>query len=829
LTATWQVLLWRLWGQSALPVAARLDGRSTADLADVIGPMSRNVPVTAAIDGETSFAHVVARVEAALQEAAAWQECFDADDLLGGSGETAAQYLPYVVEYRAAHPPQRAGALTLRTVASASPIEHCALLQSFVRGPDGNPDGIDGELAYDAARFSAAEVGRLTARLSTLIASVLADATAPVASLTVLPADEARLVTVELNATAVAFDAPRIVHRMFEAQVARTPDHVAVVFGDQRLTYRQLDTSANQLAHRLIRHGVGPNVPVGLLMERSLDMVVGILGILKAGGAYIPLDAEYPAERLAYMIANAQAAAIVTHDRLVASLGASPAAVIRIDSDAASIATEDATAPDVTPDPEDLAYVLYTSGSTGHPKGVMIPHRALCNHMQWMQREFPVGTSDSVLQKTPFSFDASVWEFYAPLFTGGRLVMARPGGHRDAEYLCETIAREGITTIQLVPTLLRMMLEQPGFARCTSLARVFCGGEALPTDLRDRFHRTAGGELINLYGPTETCIDATFHVCGRGEAGLPIGRPIANTEIYLLDERRQPVPLGVPGELYIGGAGVGLGYLHNPTLSAERFLADPYRQTPGAKLYRTGDLGRYLADGNIEYLGRIDNQIKLRGHRIELGEIETTLARHAEIAACVVVVREDQPGDKRLAAYFVPHTGKLPRTPELRQFIKDQLPDYMVPSGFVKLASLPLLPNGKVDQRALPAPDDNHAELADGFVAPRNQLERDVAQIWREVLGIAQVGIYDDFFALGGHSLIATQLTSRIRKLFHVDLPLRELFAAPTVLGLTERITKLQGELAEQADVADMLAELEGLSDEEVRAMLSEPAMAAQG
>jgi amino acid adenylation domain-containing protein len=819
LTAAWQVLAWRLWGERALPIAARLDGRSTPELADVIGPMARHVPVTAAIDGASSFAQVVGRVEAALQEAAAWQECYDADAVLGDAGEGAPRYLPYAVEYRTGRGVHTAGAIALRTVGSAAQIERFAVMQSFVRGAD----TIAAELHYDPAQCPADEAARVAARLAVLIASALADVDTTVSQIAILPADERHTVVVELNATAAAFAAPHVMHQLFEAQVARTPLNVAVVFGEHTLTYRQLDACANQLARRLIRRGVGRNVPVGLLMERSLDMVIGMLGILKAGGAYMPLDAEYPAERLAYMVDNARAAAIVSHKRLIASLASPPATVLCLDADWADIATEDATAPEVDVDPEDLAYVLYTSGSTGHPKGVMIPHRALANHMRWMQQRFPLGETDSVLQKTPFSFDASVWEFYAPLLTGGRLVMAQPGGHRDAEYLCTTIAREQITTIQLVPTLLRMLLDQPAFAACTSLTRVYCGGEALAVELRDRFYRTAVGaaaELINLYGPTETCIDATYHACRRDDAGMSIGRPIANTAIYLLDDHRQPVPRGVPGELYVGGAAVGLGYLNNPTLTAERFVDDPFQ--PGARMYRTGDLGRHLADGSIEYLGRIDNQIKLRGHRIELGEIEATLARHLDVQVCAVVVREDQPGDRRLAAYFVPHDGRLPRASDLRGFLKDHLPEYMVPASFVKLGALPLMPNGKIDQRALPVPDDRQAELADAYVAPRNPLEHEVAQIWSEVLNVSRVSIHDDFFALGGHSLIATQLTSRIRKLFHVDLPLRELFAAPTVLGLSERIARLQGELVKQSEVAEMLAELEGLSDEEARALLDD-------
>ncbi|HEX4421468.1 MAG TPA: amino acid adenylation domain-containing protein [Kofleriaceae bacterium] len=821
MTAAWQVLAFRLYGERAMPIAARLDGRSTDELAGVIGPLARHVPVTAMIDGGSTFAHVVARVEAALAEAAAWQECYDADAVLGGSEP---RYLPYAVEYRTGRATVEAGDLVVRTIDSAAQLERFAVLQSFVRGAD----TIAAELQYDPAQCSADEAARIAARMAVVIASALADVHTAVGRLAILPAAERQTVLVELNATAAAFAAPHVVHQLFEAQVANTPLNVAVVSGDRTLTYRQLDARANQVARRLIARGVGRNVPVGLLMDRSIDMVVGMLGILKAGAAYIPLDAEYPAERLAYMIDNAQAPAIITLSRLTGSLSSPPATVLCLDTDWDDIATEDTTAPGVAVEAEDLAYVLYTSGSTGKPKGVMIPHRALANHMHWMQQRFPLGETDSVLQKTPFSFDASVWEFYAPLLAGGRLVMAQPGGHRDAEYLCETIRQQQITTIQLVPTLLRMMLDQPAFATCTSLARVYCGGEALPIDLRDRFFKqtrdTSGGELINLYGPTETCIDATYHACVATDPVMPIGRPVANNVIYVLDEHRQPVPRGAAGELYIAGAGVGLGYLHNPALTAERFVDDPFL-TAGL-MYRTGDLGRYLADGSLEYLGRIDNQIKLRGHRIELGEIEATLARHAEVQVCVVVVREDQPGDRRLAAYFVARDGAAPRASDLRAFVKDQLPEYMVPSAITKIAALPLLPNGKVDQRALPMPDDNQAELADAFVAPRNALESQVAQIWSEVLNVSRVGIHDDFFAIGGHSLIATQLTSRIRKLFHVDLPLRELFAAPTVLGLSERIARLQGELGKQAEVADMLAELEGLSDEEVRAILEEPAAA---
>ncbi|MBV9773838.1 MAG: amino acid adenylation domain-containing protein, partial [Gemmatimonadetes bacterium] len=436
------------------------------------------------------------------------------------------------------------------------------------------------------------------------------------------------------------------------------------------------------------------------------------------------------------------------------------------------------------PTPENLAYVIYTSGSTGRPKGAMNEHGGVVNRLLWMQEEYGLTPGDVVLQKTPFSFDVSVWEFFWPLLTGARLVLAKPEGHRDPAYLREVIEAEGVTTLHFVPSMLRAFLEEPGVERCASVHRVVCSGEALPFELQERFFaRLPGAELHNLYGPTEAAVDVTFQRCAPGEP-VTIGLPVANTQVHLLDRALEPAPVGVPGELHIGGVQVGRGYLGRPELTAEKFVPDPFGREPGARLYRTGDRARRRADGRIEYLGRIDQQVKVRGFRIEPGEIEAALESHPRVRQAAVVVREDTPGDPRLVAYLVVE-GEVPAAGELRAHLGTRLPEHMVPSAFVALESLPLTPSGKLDRRALPAP-----EGASGgeYEAPRSETERVLAEGWAEVLGVERVGVHDSFFDLGGHSLLGTRVISRVREAFGVELPLRALFEAPTVAGLAERV-----------------------------------------
>jgi amino acid adenylation domain-containing protein len=554
-------------------------------------------------------------------------------------------------------------------------------------------------------------------------------------------------------------------------------------------------------------------------------MVVGLLGILKAGGAYVPLDPEYPKERLAFQLEDTKARVLLTQERLIGDLPDHDGRVICLDRDWAEIARESEANLESGATADNLAYVIYTSGSTGKPKGVMIEHRALSNHMLWMQERFPLDAADCVLQKTPFCFDASVWEFFAPIMAGARLTLARPGGHQDSAYLINTIVNQQVTTLQLVPSMLRVLLAEDGLERCQNLKRVFCGGEALSGELRERFHGRLGGELYNLYGPTEATIDATCALCDRASPPhtVTIGRPIANTQLYVLDRDMRPVPIGVPGELYIGGECLARGYLNRPELTAEKFITHSFDGEPARRLYKTGDLARYLSDGNIEFLGRVDNQVKIRGYRIELGEIESVLAQHPCVGQSVVAVREDGPGDNRLVAYVVGQRDSQTDAHELRTFLRQKLPEYMVPSAFIFLDSLPLTPNGKVDRKGLPAPDGNRDELEQAYVAPRSPTEEILAGIWAEVLKIEQVGVRDNFFDLGGHSLLATQVVSRMRKVFHSELPLRHLFEFPTIAELAAVISvSEEQQIASSMNIDLLLTEIEAISEGEAQKQFAE-------
>ncbi|WP_424102425.1 amino acid adenylation domain-containing protein [Moorena producens] len=639
------------------------------------------------------------------------------------------------------------------------------------------------KIYYDCHCFEAETINRMLGHLQTLLAGIVTNPQSRLGELPLLTAQEEQQLLIEWNQTATDYPASKCIQELFEEQVERTPEAVAVVFEEEQVSYRQLNQRANQLAHYLQTLGVGPEVLVGICVERSVEMVVGLLGILKAGGAYVPLDPSYPQQRLAYMLSEAAVPVLLTQESLVTSLPENCAQIVNLDSDWDIIARESQKNILSGITSENLAYVIFTSGSTGTPKGVMISHQAIANQMSWMQTVFPLTKEDKVLQKTPFGFDASIWEFYAPLLAGAQLVMARPGGHQDSAYLIELIAQHQVTILQVVPSLLQMLLATEGFERCQSLRRVFCGGEALPTKLVEQLSQILPVEIYNLYGPTEATINTTCFKCEQQlyQGSAPLGRPISNMKLYILDRHRQPVPIGVPGELHIGGACLARGYLNRPELTAEKFIPNPFGQEKFySKLYKTGDLVRYLRDGNIEFLGRIDHQVKLIGFRIELGEIESLLSNQEQVEQAVVIVREDTPGNKKLVAYLVSQSEV--DINQLRDSLQQQLPEYMIPSAWVVLDSLPLSPNGKVDRKALPTPE---IELTEGeLVAPRTASEEIIANIFASVLGVKAVGIYDNFFALGGHSLLATQVISRLRQALQVELPLRSLFEAPSVAQL---------------------------------------------
>ncbi|MEH1768063.1 MAG: amino acid adenylation domain-containing protein [Nostoc sp.] len=600
----------------------------------------------------------------------------------------------------------------------------------------------------------------------------------------------------EWSDTQVAHCQDLCIHQMFEMQVERSPQAIAVVCENTQLTYRQLNQRANQLAHHLRTLGVGPEVLVGICVERSLEMIVGLLGILKAGGAYVPLDPAYPSERLAFILEDTQTPVLLTQEKFLNNLPPHQAQVVCLDSNWQGNIQNNQENPVNEATPDNLIYVIYTSGSTGQPKGVMIAHRGICNQLHWKQTTFGLTQTDKVLLTISFSFDPSVWQIFWPLCFGGQLFMARPAGHQDTAYLVKVITEQQITVLALVPSILRVLLEEKGIENCRFLRHIICGGEALPGELLERFFAQLNLDnvLHNCYGPTEASIDTTFWTCQRGTnyAIAPIGRPITNAEIHILDENLQPVAVGESGELHIGGIGLARGYLNRPGLTIDKFILDPFSSKPGARLYKTGDLARYLSDGNIEFLGRIDHQVKIRGFRIELGEIEAVLRQHLSVKEAVVISREEVQGDKRLVAYLTLNLEQTVKVEQLRRFIQQKLPIYMMPSAFVILTAFPMTPNGKIDRRSLPEPAQTRQQAEETFVPPSDEIELKLARIWEKVLGIKPIGIKDNFFDLGGNSLLSIRLFAQVQKAFKKDMPLAILYQNPTIEQLAIIIRQLE-------------------------------------
>lgn len=620
-------------------------------------------------------------------------------------------------------------------------------------------------MRYSTALFDEATISRMLDHYQELLHSVVEAPQQRISRLSLLNERERQQLLRAWNETAVEYETTATLSQLFEQQVKRDESTVAVVSGEQEVTYGELNERANRVGHYLRQLGVGVEGRVGLLAERGIEMVVGLLGIIKAGAVYVPLDPSYPRTRLEYMLRDAAVKVVLTEPRLqrlareVTEAAGSVETVLSLDEHWAEQGSGANLA--VKVDSENLAYIIYTSGSTGQPKGVMNTHRGICNRLFWMQDAYQLTTNDRILQKTPFSFDVSVWEFFWPLLTGARLVMAEPGGHQNPDYLRRIIAQEQITIIHFVPAMLQVFLDEPELEQIDSLRKVLCSGEALPFELQERFFARLGAELHNLYGPTEAAIDVTHWSCERMSERkvVPIGKPIANTQIYLLDRNYEPVPVGVAGELHIAGVGLARGYHGQAGLTAEKFVPNPFSREPGTRLYKTGDLARYLADGSIEFLGRIDHQVKLHGLRIELGEIETALCEYPDVQAAVVVPHKDESAHQRLVAYILP-ANEFVSVQELRRALAQRLPDYMVPSAFVLLEQLPRLPNGKIDRASLPAPDG--ALHSPGvYAAPRTTIEKTLTEIWQQVLGLERIGIHDSFFELGGDSILSIQIVAR--------------------------------------------------------------------
>ncbi|WP_437738920.1 non-ribosomal peptide synthase/polyketide synthase [Sorangium sp. So ce1335] len=642
-----------------------------------------------------------------------------------------------------------------------------------------------GTLCYNTDLFDRSTIEQMGRHLLVLIERMVAAPDARILGLPLLDDDERSQIIEAWNGTAVETARNLCAHAIFEAQVDKTPDAVAVVFEGKQLSYRELNEQANQLAHHLRKRGVGPEILVGISMHRSPEMIIAVLGTMKAGGAYVPLDPTYPADRLAFMLEDASVKVLLTQARVVADLPAHRAEVLCLDSGWSAIAAESRENPTPLASARNIAYVIYTSGSTGKPKGVIVEHNGLVNVAEVQARAFGVGLGSRVLQLASLSFDASVWEIVMALLNGGTLVLASTDALLPGPDLLKTLIDHRITVLTISPSVLAALPS----ASLPDLRTIVVAGEACSEELVSQW--APGRQFIDAYGPTEASICASMGECFAGGGKPSIGKPIANTRIVILDAEGQLLPIGVPGELCVGGVGVARGYLNLPELTAERFVPDPFGTELGARLYRTGDRARWRNNGELEFLGRLDHQVKLRGCRVEIGEIEHTLSAHPAVVQAVVVVREDRPGDRRLVAYVV--AGDAPPEPtELRDFLAARLPEYMVPSAFVPLAALPLTPNGKVDHKALPAPEWRGDEA--GYVAPRDVIEERLVEIWQEVLAVDRIGALDHFFELGGHSLLAIQIIARARDAFEIEVPLRALFEAPTVATLAARIKALRAE-----------------------------------
>ena len=664
--------------------------------------------------------------------------------------------------------------------------------------------GISATLTFATDLFDASTIQQMARHWQNLLRGIVANPGQGVAELPLLDEGERQQIVQGWNATQTEYPGEASIHQLIEAQVFATPDAPALVFGEQTLSYAELNRRANQLAHKLREQGVGPDVLVGIAMERSLEMVIGLLGIVKAGGAYVPLDPEYPQDRLAYMFEDSGIALLLTQSHLRDSLPI-PAGLRSLELDVADLSGFSDANPNIDVAPLNLAYVIYTSGSTGRPKGAGNSHQALVNRLWWMQKAYGLDGSDSVLQKTPFSFDVSVWEFFWPLMTGARLVMAQPGAHRDPQLLVETINHYGISTLHFVPSMLQAFMTHEAVESCTSLKRVVCSGEALPAELaRQTLQRLPAAGLYNLYGPTEAAIDVTHWTCQPNESiSVPIGQPIDNLKTHILEGSLQPAVRGSAGELYLGGVGLARGYHQRPSLTAERFVPDPFSDN-GGRLYRTGDLARYRADGVIDYAGRIDHQVKIRGLRIELGEIEARLLELPSVQEAVVLA-QDGPSGKQLVGYVVPvdstqEEGAL--RDSLREALKAGLPDYMVPAHLLLLDKLPVTPNGKLDRKALPQPDAS--QLQGEYIAPQSELEQQIAAIWADVLKLEKVGLTDNFFELGGDSIISLQVVSRARQT-DIQFTPKELLQHQTVQGLASVARRSEAHVLEQGVVTGPL------------------------
>ena len=784
LVAVFQVLLYRYSGQDDIAVGSTINTRTRPDFEPLIGYFLNTVVLRTRLESAISFRQLLVRVKSTVLGAIDHSEIPFDSIVRKLAPKRDPRVHPLFQVLFSMRPPFTAAADGWE-MTSMEVHNGASSFDLFVEFSE-QAGGLAGRFVYNSDLFERATVERLVRNFQVLLTQLLSDPGQAISAVDVMTAEERQTVLVDWNQTDRTLPT-RPVHELFEVQAEAVPSKPALRFRGRQLSYGELNARANQLAHYLRQSGVGHGSLIGLYMERSFEMVVALMAVLKSGAAYVPYDPELPIARLRTMLQDSSPRYVITQRKLSRNLAEYRPRAIVIDVLSQEIANQPQSNPGVPVVADQAAYAIYTSGSTGMPKAAINAHGAVANRICWMQHQYQLEPHDRVLQKTPYTFDVSVWEFFWPLAYGATLVIAAPGGHRDPEYLADLIGAEGITTIHFVPSMLREFLEARGLDRTRCLRRVFSSGEALPPDLCQKFSARLEAELHNLYGPTEAAVDVTYWDCRNPSpcASVPIGRPISNVRIYILDQHLEPVPIGVAGELYIGGVAVGCGYLNRPQLTSERFIPDPFSGNPTARLYKTGDRARFLAGGNIEYLGRLDHQVKLRGFRIEPGEIEAALLQTGQVAAAAVVLNShnDSP---RLVAYVVPG-GSESDVSRLRAALRDQLPQHMIPASFVFVEALPKTSSGKLDKQLLPAPQHGTSSQQT-FASARDQIEERLVNIWEEVLGFQPISIDDNFFDAGGHSLLALRLFSQINLSFQLKLPLATLFYAPTVRGIARII-----------------------------------------
>jgi amino acid adenylation domain-containing protein len=833
--ACWESLLWRLSGQHDLLVATLLDGRHYEELASALGLFARYVPLSVALSGGLRLRDLCAQIEERNRAAQEWQDYFNSEEAEGAARMPLLGYAYH--QWQVSQPTENveseesgvaSDGLRWRVEQAYSRVQSFALQLVVMRRGESE---VSAELEYDAAYYEESAARRVAGYYAEMLRSVARGGMEQrVSELELMGAPERAQVLAEMSGEQEEWESAKGVVERFEEVARESGERVALEYEGEALTYAELNARANQLARHLRSLGVAAETPVALWVERSLEMLVGLLGILKAGGAYVPLDAAYSNERLSFMLEDARPPVLLTQSRLAASLPAQQAKVVCLDTDWEVVAQQSAENLPEERSASSLAYVLFTSGSTGKPKGVAVEHRQLRNYVNAILKRLALPSGASFALVSTFAADLGNTVLFPSLCSGGRLHVISQERVTDPDSLADYFAQHEIDCLKIVPSHLEAL--QSSVAPHRSVLpgkRLVLGGEASRRAWVESLRQTAPGcRIMNHYGPTETTVGVLTCEVENGDAEqssqtIPLGRPLANTRVYLLDAQLSQVAAGVSGELYIGGDNVARGYYNRPEATAERFLPDPFSGQAGARMYKTGDLARLLPDGQIDFLGRNDDQVKIRGYRIELGEIEWTLTQHPSVREAVVVAREDDAATgKRLVAYLVCRHKHALSAVELQDFLREKLPDYMIPAAYVVLKALPLNPNGKIERRSLPDPDGSTLQIERPYVAPRTPLEEVLAGIWADVLKLERIGVEDNFFALGGHSLIAMQIMSRVRNTFHMELPLRVVFEATTVEKLARSLVEHETRPGQSEKIAAIVKRMQGMSAEEKRALLKE-------